>query len=103
MYGGNSQAEGWPVSQPDDANGGIMGVFDKVVKDAEEAMAREDPGLAQQAGQFGGDQAGQDMRAARSLIGKQRGAREQGHDHDHDHEQVSDQDRGDQDDIGEDW
>ena len=75
-----------------------MGVFDKVVKDAEEAMARADPGLAQQAGQPGGDQAdqaGQDMRAARDLIGKQRGGG--GHD------QVSDQDRGDQDDIGEDW
>ena len=74
-----------------------MGVFDKVVKDAEEAMARDDPGLAQQAGQFGGDQAGQDTRPARNLIGQQRGAG------DHDHDQVSDQDRGDQDDIGEDW
>jgi hypothetical protein len=76
-----------------------MGVFDKVVKDAEEAMARDDPALAQQAGQLGGDQAGQDMRAARNLIGKQRGAPDQ----DQDHDQVSDQDRGDQDDIGEDW
>ena len=81
-----------------------MGVFDKVVKDAEEAMARDDPGLAQQAGQLG-DQAGQDMRAARNLIGKQRGARDQGHDQDQDQDQdqVSDHDRGDQDDIGEDW
>ena len=51
-----------------------MGVFDKVEKDAEEAMAQDDPGLAQQAGQFGGGQAGQDMQAARNLIGKQRGA-----------------------------
>jgi hypothetical protein len=99
MCGGNSQAEGWPVAQPDDANGGIMGVFDKVVKDAEEAMARDDPGAAQQAGRLGGDQAGQDMRAARNSIGKQRGARDQGLDQD----QAGDQDRGDQDDIGEDW
>ena len=80
-----------------------MGVFDKVVKDAEEAMARDDPGPARQAGQLGGDQAGHDMRAARNLIGKQRGARDHGHDLDHDRDQASDQDRGDQDDIGEDW
>ncbi len=78
-----------------------MGVFDKVVKDAEEAMARDDPRLAQQAGQLGGDQPCQDMRAARNVIGRQRGAGEQGHDHEPDREH--DQDRLDQDDIGEDW
>jgi hypothetical protein len=69
-----------------------MGVFDKVVKDAEEAMARDDPGLAQQAGRLGGGQAGQDTQAAQNLIGKQRGAKDQ------------DQDQGsDQDDSDEDW
>ena len=71
-----------------------MGVFDKVVKDAEEAMARDDPGLAQQAGQ-----AGQGMQAAQNLIGKQRGA------HDDDQDQDQDGDRGgdDQDDSDERW
>jgi len=75
-----------------------MGVFDKVVKDAEEAMARDDPGLAQPAGQPGG-QAGRDMRAAQHLIGKQRGA------HDDDQDQDPDGDRGgdDQDDSDEHW
>jgi hypothetical protein len=53
-----------------------MGIFDKVEKDAED-MAQNDPRLAQQAGQFGGDQAGQDMRAAQNMIGKQRGAQDQ--------------------------
>jgi hypothetical protein len=71
-----------------------MGVFDKVVKDAEEAMARDDPGLAQQAGQPG-DQAGQDMQAAQHLIGKQRGA--------YDQAPGSDQGGDDQDDSDEDW
>jgi hypothetical protein len=73
-----------------------MGVFDKVVKDAEEAMARDDPGLAKQVGQ-----AGRDMRAAQNLIGKQRGA----HDHDQDQDQDSGSDQGgdDQDDSDEEW
>jgi hypothetical protein len=77
-----------------------MGVFDKVVKDAEEAMARDDPGLAQQAGQPGG-QAGRDMQAAQHLIGKQRGARD--HDQDQDQAPGSDQGGDDQDDSDEDW
>ncbi len=89
--------DSWHVSLPDKPNGGIMGVFDKVVKDAEEATARDDPGLAQQAGQPGGGQVGQDMRAAQSVIGKQRGAQER------DQDQGSDLDGGDEDDIGEDW
>ena len=76
-----------------------MGVFDKVVKDAEEAMARDDPGLAQQAGPLGGGQAGQDMQAAQNLIGKQRGA----HDQNQDQDQGSDQGGEDQDDSDEDW
>ena len=70
-----------------------MGVFDKVEKDAEEAMAQDDPGPAQQAGQLGGGQVGQDMQAARNLIGKQRGAADQ----------DGDQDGGDQDYSDEDW
>jgi hypothetical protein len=53
-----------------------MGIFDKVEKDAED-MAQNDPRLAQQAGQLGGDQAGQGMQAAQNMIGKQRGARDQ--------------------------
>jgi hypothetical protein len=75
-----------------------VGIFDKVVKDAEEAMARDDPGLAQQAGQLGGGQVGQvgqDMQAAQNLIGKQRGAQEQ--------DQGSSLDGGDEDDSDEDW
>jgi hypothetical protein len=59
-----------------------MGIFDKVEKDAEEAMTRDDPKLAQQAGQLGGAQAGQGMQAARNLIGKQRGAQDDGQDED---------------------
>jgi hypothetical protein len=78
-----------------------VGIFDKVVKDAEEAMARDDPGLAQQAGQAGGDQAsgqaGQGMQAAQNLIGKQRGAQDQ------DQDLGGDQDGGDQDYSDEDW
>ena len=62
-----------------------MGIFDKVEKDAEEAMAQDDPRLAQPAsqlggGQAGGGQAGQDMQAARDLIGRQRGAYDQDQD-----------------------
>jgi hypothetical protein len=79
-----------------------MGVFDKVVKDAEEAMARDDPGLAQQAGQ-----AGQGMQAAQILIGKQRGAhdqdQDQDRDQDRDRDQGSDQGGDDPDDSDEDW
>ena len=74
-----------------------MGIFDKVVKDAEEAMARDDPGLAQQAGQAGGGQVSQGMQAAQGLIGKQRGAQDQ------DQDQGGDQDGGDQDYTDEDW
>jgi hypothetical protein len=77
-----------------------VGIFDKVLKDAEEAMARDDPGLAQQAGQLGGGQVGQvgrDMQAAQNLIGKQRGAQDRGQD------QGSDLDGGDEDDSDEDW
>jgi hypothetical protein len=57
-----------------------MGIFDKVEKDAEEAMARDEPKLAQQAGQAGGGQAGQDMLAAQNLIGRQRGAQDEDQD-----------------------
>ena len=78
-----------------------MGVFDKVVKDAEEAMAQDDPGLAQQAGQLGGGQVGQDMQAAQNLIGKQRGAQDQ--DQDQGQVQGGDQDGGDEDENDEDW
>ena len=87
-----------------------MGIFDKVEKDAEEAMAQDEPRLAQradgppgaaqaiQAGQAG--QAGQHMRAARNLIGKQRGAQ----DHDQDgSDQDHDQDGSDQDYSDEEW
>jgi hypothetical protein len=98
MYRGDSRAEGQHVSPPDDANGGTMGVFDKVVKDAEEAMARDDPGLAQQAGQ-----AGQGMEAAQNLIGKQRGAHEHDQNQDRDQDQGSDQGGDDPDDNDEDW
>jgi hypothetical protein len=62
-----------------------MGIFDKVEQDAEDMM-RDDPKLAQQAGQLGG-QLGWDMQAARNMIGKQRGAPEQ--------EQGQDQDGSD--------
>jgi hypothetical protein len=41
----------------------IMGIFDKVEKDAED-LARNDPRLAQQAGQLSGSQVDQGMRAA---------------------------------------
>ena len=68
-----------------------MGIFDRVEKDAEEAMAQDDPRLAQ-AGQPGGGQAGQDTRAARSLIGKQRGARAQDQDLDGSDQDYSDED-----------
>jgi hypothetical protein len=54
-----------------------MGIFDRVVKDAEE-MALADPALAQQASQVAD---GQDMRA-RQLIGRQRGAQDQDQDQD---------------------
>ena len=68
-----------------------MGIFDKVEKDAEEAMAQSSrvsvtmSMIAQEASQLGGglaghDQAGQDMQAARDLIGRQRGAYDQDQD-----------------------
>jgi hypothetical protein len=67
-----------------------MGIFDKVEKDAEEAMAQDEPKLAQLAGgQFGAPQAAEDMQAARNLIGKQRS--------------DQDQDGSDQDYSDEDW
>ncbi len=53
-----------------------MGIFDKVEKDAED-LAQNDPRLAQQAGQLGGGQLGQDMQTAQNMIGKQRGAPDQ--------------------------
>jgi hypothetical protein len=59
-----------------------MGIFDKVLKDAEEAMAQDDPGLTQPAGQFGGGRAGRDRQAARHLTGRQRGAQDQDQDRD---------------------
>jgi hypothetical protein len=52
-----------------------MGIFDRVVKDAEE-MALADPELAQQASQVAD---GQDMRA-QQMIGRQRGAQDQDQD-----------------------
>ena len=64
-----------------------MGIFDRVVKDAEE-MELADPAPAQQAGQVAG---GQDMRAAQQVIGRQRGAQDQ------DQDQDRDQDGNDQD------
>ncbi len=92
-----------------------MGIFDKVEKDAEEAMAQDDPRLAQQAGQAGGgqlsggqtgcgqtgcgqlsaDRLSRDMRAAQRLVGQQRGAPDQDEDRD--------QGGGDQDYSDEDW
>jgi hypothetical protein len=56
-----------------------MGIFDRVEQDAED-LARSDPRLAQQAGQVGGGQLGQDMQAAQNMIGKQRGAQDQDQD-----------------------
>ena len=57
-----------------------MGIFDKVEKDAEEAMAQDDPRLAQQAGQLGGGQLG--------------GGQDQDQDQDQNREQAgSDQDQ----------
>ena len=74
-----------------------MGIFDKVEKDAEEAMAQGDPGLAQQAGQPGGGQPGQDRQAIQDLAGKQRGAQHR------DRDQDQDQDGSDQDYSDEAW
>jgi hypothetical protein len=56
-----------------------MGIFDRVVQDAAE-MTQADPELAQQASQVAGGQAGQDMQAVRSMIGRQRGAQDQDQD-----------------------
>ena len=73
--------------------GEFMGIFDKVEKDAEEAMAQDEPRLAQRAdGQLGAAQAAQDMQAARNLIGKQRGARDQDQDQDGSDQDYSDED-----------
>jgi hypothetical protein len=58
------------------ASGRIMGIFDKVENEAED-MAQKDPNLAQQAGQLGGGQAGQDMQAAQNMVGQQRGSQDQ--------------------------
>jgi hypothetical protein len=58
-----------------------MGIFDRVVQDAAE-MTQADPELAQQASQVAGGQAGQDMQAVRSMIGRQRGAQDQDQDQD---------------------
>jgi len=82
--------------------GEFMGIFDKVEKDAEEAMAQDEPNLAQRAdGRPGAVQAVQaaqdmqatrDMQAARNLIGKQRGARDQDQDQDGSDQDYSDED-----------
>jgi hypothetical protein len=56
-----------------------MGIFDKVEKDAED-LERNDPKLAQQAGQLDSGQPGQDMWTAQNMIGKQRGAQDQDQD-----------------------
>ena len=60
-----------------------MGIFDKVVKDAED-MAQKDPNLAQQAkqqaGKMTGGQSGQsgaDMQTAQNTIGPQPGSPDQ--------------------------
>jgi len=72
-----------------------MGIFDKVEKDAEEAMAQDEPRLAQRAdGPFSAaqaTQATQDMQAARNLIGKQRGAQDQDQDQDGSDQDYSDE------------
>jgi hypothetical protein len=78
-----------------------MGIFDKVEKDAEEAMAQDEPRLAQRAdGPLGAAraaqavqtiQAGQEMQAARNLIGKQRGAQDQDQDQDGSDQDYSDE------------
>ena len=75
-----------------------MGIFDRVEKDAEEAMAQDGPRIAQQAGQLGGTQpdgapAVRDRQVTANLTGKPGGAR--GPD--------QDQDGGDQDYSDEDW
>jgi hypothetical protein len=74
-----------------------MGIFDRVEKDAEEAMAQDEPRIAQQAGHLGGAQldggpAIQDRQATENLTGKPGGARDpdQGQD-------GSDQDYSDED------
>jgi hypothetical protein len=60
-----------------------MGIFDRVVQDAADET-QADPELAQQASQVAGGQAGQDMQAARSMIGRQRGPQDQDQDQDQD-------------------
>ena len=73
--------------------GEFMGIFDKVEKDAEEAMAQDEPRLAQRAdGPLGAAQAAQDMQAARNLIGQQRGARDRDQDQDGSDQDYSDED-----------
>jgi len=75
-----------------------MGIFDRVEKDAEEAMAQDGPRIARQAGHPGGAQldgapAVQDRQATENLTGKPGGARDP----------DQDQDGGDQDYSDEDW
>ena len=53
-----------------------MGIFDKAETEAEN-MAQNDPNLAQQAGQFGGGQLGQDMQTAQNMVGQQGGSQDQ--------------------------
>jgi hypothetical protein len=53
-----------------------MGIFDKAESEAED-MAQKDPNLAQQAGQSGGGQLGQDMQTAQNMVGQQRGGQDQ--------------------------
>jgi hypothetical protein len=43
-------------------------------------MAQNDPNLAQQAGQFGGGQLGQDMQTAQNMVGQQGGSQDQNQD-----------------------
>ena len=56
-----------------------MGIFDKAETEAEN-MAQNDPNLAQQAGQFGGGQLGQDMQTAQNMVGQQGGSQDQNQD-----------------------
>jgi len=60
-----------------------MGIFDKAETEAEN-MAQNDPNLAQQAGQFGGGQLGQDMQTAQNMVGQQGGSQDQNMDQNQD-------------------
>jgi hypothetical protein len=47
-------------------------------------MAQNDPNLAQQAGQFGGGESGQDRQTAQNTVGQQGGYQDQSQDQDQD-------------------